>query len=103
MLEWPGRLWARAHAARRHRELRSLRADVSVLLPNSFASAWLVKRAGIRERWGYAADLRDRLLSRAVPRPAIRVHQAEYYRQLMKELGIANGPLEPGSSSRRTA
>ena len=33
----------------------------------------------------------DRLLSRAVPRPAIRVHQAEYYQQLMKGLGIANG------------
>jgi heptosyltransferase-2 len=75
--------------------LRALGADASLLLPNSFASAWLVRRAGIPERWGYAADLRKPLLSRAVPRPAIRVHQAEYYRRLLKGLGIENGPLEP--------
>ena len=30
-----------------------------------------------------------------VPRPAIRVHQAEYYRRLVKGLGIENGPLDP--------
>jgi heptosyltransferase-2 len=95
VLEWPGGLWSRAQRQSDVVKLRSLRADVSVLLPNSFASAWLVKSAGIRERWGYAADLRDRLLSRAVPRPAIRVHQSEYYRRLMKGLGIENGSLEP--------
>ena len=95
VLEWSGRLWSRAKRQADVVKLRSLRADVSVLLPNSFASAWLVKSAGIRERWGYAADLRDRLLSRAVPRPAIRVHQSEYYRRLMKGLGIENGSLEP--------
>jgi heptosyltransferase II len=75
--------------------LRMLAADVSVLLPNSFASAWLVQRAGVRERWGYATDMRRLLLSRAVPPPAIRVHQAEYYRRLVKGLGIANGSLVP--------
>src|SRR4029434_3982875 len=95
ILEWPGRLWARAQRHADVAKLRSLRADVSVVLPNSFESAWLVKRAGIRERWGYAADLRDRLLSRAVPRPAIRVHQSEYYRRLMKGLNIENGSLSP--------
>ena len=95
VLEWPGRLWSRAQRQSDVVKLGSLRADVSVLLPNSFASAWLVKSAGIRERWGYAADLRDRLLSRAVPRPTIRVHQSEYYRRLMNGLGIENGSLEP--------
>jgi len=95
VLEWPGRLWARAQRHADITKLRSLRADVSVVLPNSFASAWMVKRAGIRERWGYAADLRDRLLSRAVPRPAIRVHQSEYYRRLMKGLNIENGSVSP--------
>ncbi|HVQ14658.1 MAG TPA: lipopolysaccharide heptosyltransferase II [Vicinamibacterales bacterium] len=95
ILEWPGRVWARAQRHADVAKLRSLRADVSVVLPNSFASAWLVKRAGIRERWGYAADLRDRLLSRAVPRPPIRVHQSEYYRRLMKGLNIENGSLSP--------
>jgi heptosyltransferase-2 len=95
VLEWPGRLWSRAQRRADIAKLRSVRADVSVLLPNSFASAWLVKSAGIRERWGYAADLRDRLLSRAVPRPVIRVHQSEYYRRLMKGLNIENGSVTP--------
>ena len=95
VLEWPGRLWSRAQRRADVAKLRSLRADVGVVLPNSFASAWLVKSAGIRERWGYAADLRDRLLSRAVPRPVIRVHQSEYYRRLMKGLNIENGSVNP--------
>ncbi len=95
VLEWAGRLWSRASRRSDVAKLRSLRADIGVVLPNSFASAWLIKSAGIRERWGYAADLRDRLLSRAVPRPTIRVHQSEYYRRLMKGLDITNGPVTP--------
>jgi lipopolysaccharide heptosyltransferase II len=95
VLEWSGRLSARRARRADIAALRALGADVSVLLPNSFASAWLVHRAGIRERWGYATDMRQPLLSRGVARPAIRVHQAEYYRRLMKGLGFENGPLEP--------
>jgi len=95
VLEWAGRLWSRASRRADVAKLQSARADLGILLPNSFASAWLIKSAGIRERWGYAADLRDRLLSRAVPRPSIRVHQSEYYRRLMKGLGIENGSREP--------
>jgi heptosyltransferase-2 len=34
-----------------------------ILLPNSFAAAWLVKRAAIPDRWGYAADMRASLLN----------------------------------------
>jgi heptosyltransferase-2 len=87
-------VWSRASRRADIVKLQLLRADVGVLLPNSFASAWLIKSAGIRERWGYAADFRDRLLSRVVSRPAIRVHQSEYYRRLVKGLGIENGGVE---------
>ena len=66
-----------------------------MLLPNSFAAAWLVRRAGIRERWGYAADLRGRCCSRAIARPTRSVHQGDYYQHLVRELGIETGPLEP--------
>jgi heptosyltransferase-2 len=65
------------------------------LLPNSFASAWLVKRAGVADRWGYASDMRAPLLSRAVSRPAGSMHQGAYYQHLTRELGIDSGPLEP--------
>jgi lipopolysaccharide heptosyltransferase II len=78
--------------------LRDANAHIAVLFPNSFASAWLVKRCGITERWGYATDLRTVLLTRAVRRPRQPLHQSEYYRHLIAALGVANGPLEPALS-----
>ena len=95
VMEWAGRFLARGPRRRDEATLREARADAALLLPNSFASAWLVKQAGIPERWGYAADLRGPLLSRAVARPAIRRHQSEYYRHLVRELGVENGPVDP--------
>jgi heptosyltransferase-2 len=66
--------------------------DAALLLPNSFASAWLVRRAGIAERWGYARDLRGRLLTKPIPRLRKYGHQVEYYQALGTALGIAAGP-----------
>src|SRR6266571_1727202 len=69
--------------------------STAILFPNSFASAWLVRRARVRERWGYATDMRGGLLTRAVGRVTKPMHQGEYYQHLVRELGIATGPLEP--------
>ena len=69
--------------------------DVAILLPNSFAIAWLSRRAGLAERWGYATDWRAPLLTRAVPRPRASMHQGRYYQHLTAALGIPSGPLEP--------
>lgn len=66
--------------------------DVAVLLPNSFATAFIASRAGIPERWGYAADARSSLLTRAIPKPHGAVHQRVYYQALTAALGIAEGP-----------
>src|SRR5262249_26636093 len=74
--------------------IRGTGASVAVLFPNSFASAWLVQRSGVAERWGYSADLRGLLLTRAIRRPGRSMHQSEYYQHLIRELGIANGPPE---------
>jgi heptosyltransferase-2 len=68
---------------------------VGILLPNSFGSAWRLKRAGVAERWGYATDWRSPLLTRAVRRPRASLHQGRYYQHLIAGLGIATGPLEP--------
>ena len=73
---------------------RDAGASIAILFPNSFASAWLMRRACVPERWGYASDLRSRLLTRAVRRPKAPMHQGEYYQHLVRELGIATGPLE---------
>jgi heptosyltransferase-2 len=78
--------------------LRSAGADLAILLPNSFRSAWTANRAGIPERWGYAADLRGRLLTRRVARLRGPFHMAEYYRHLVAELTApASGHAAPAS------
>jgi heptosyltransferase-2 len=94
-LEWRGRLLARRALGQDVARLRRVSADVAILFPNSFAAAWIVRRAAIRERWGYATDLRRPLLSRAVRRPKRSVHQGEYYQHLVRALGVDTGPLEP--------
>jgi heptosyltransferase-2 len=94
-LEWSGRWYKRGRFHGDVARVREIGADVAILLPNSFASAWLVRQAAVPERWGYAADLRRRLLTRAVPRPGGSMHQGAYYQHLTRELGIDSGPLEP--------
>jgi heptosyltransferase-2 len=67
------------------------RFDTAILLPNSFAAAWIAWRAAVAERWGFATDLRGRLLTRAIPKPRGYGHQREYYQALTTALGAAAG------------
>jgi heptosyltransferase-2 len=97
-LEWSGRWWHRHALASDAARLQDIGADTAILLPNSFATAWLIRRAAIPGRWGYASDMRAPLLSRAVRRPAGSVHQGAYYQHLTRELGFDSGPLEPALS-----
>jgi heptosyltransferase-2 len=94
-LEWSGRVLTRRGLREDVARIRRTSADLAILLPNSFAAAWIVRAAAIRERWGYATDLRRPLLSRAVRTPAGSVHQGEYYQHLVRALGVEAGPLEP--------
>ena len=81
------------------RVIASGRFDVVILFPNSFHAAWVAKRAGVPERWGYRADLRGWLLTKTIPRKRRRSrevrHQAEYYQDLVRALGIDPVPVEP--------
>jgi heptosyltransferase-2 len=97
-LRWRGRApWTRAF----HGDLHTLRGQgdpaqgIAVLLPNSFAVAWVANRAGISQRWGYATDWRAPLLTRSIPVPRGSVHQGRYYQALTAALGMSMGPLEP--------
>ena len=67
------------------------RFDLGVLLPNSFASALSLWRAGIPERWGYATDARGLLLTRRcrVPASVRGQSQVYYYRAMLEGLGLA--------------
>ena len=68
--------------------LRTGAFDTAILLTNSFRTAWTARRAGIGERWGYAAGGRRVLLTRAVRRPRGERHQSEYYLDLVRALGL---------------
>ena len=76
-------------------DVTRLRAAIGILLPNSFSSAWLLKRAAVKERWGYRTDFRGPLLTKRIRRPKHKVHFGEYYSNLVRQLGIETGPLTP--------
>ena len=91
----------RGGAGARRSEAQALRRgafDASVLLPNSFGSAWAARRAGIPERWGFAGQWRRALLTRAVTGPRRRsgpIHQVARYLELVRGLGIEPVAVEP--------
>jgi heptosyltransferase-2 len=67
------------------------RFDLGVLLTNSFASAFQLFRAGVKERWGYATDGRRLLLTRSCPVPEEVRGESEvyYYRAMLAGVGLA--------------
>jgi heptosyltransferase-2 len=77
------------------RALAAGQHDLALLLPNSFRAAWLVRRAGVRQRWGYAGDGRGWLLTRGIHRPERPGHHVAYYQHLTSALGIPSGAADP--------
>jgi lipopolysaccharide heptosyltransferase II len=75
--------------------------DTALLFPNSFRSAWAVRRGGVGERWGYAGNLRSPLLTRTVATPPDRVHQSRYYADLVRGLGLPVAESPPRVSVRQ--
>jgi len=72
------------------RELRARKFDLALLLQNAFDAAWLVWRAAVPERIGYARDGRSPLLTNAVPAPRpgeIPLHEKFYYLELLRRAG----------------
>jgi heptosyltransferase-2 len=86
------------HESRGHaRDAAQLRTDLdlAILLPNSFASAFVVWQAGVPERWGYATDGRGLLLTRRcrVDEGVRGRSQVYYYRAMLDGLGlVTEGP-----------
>jgi heptosyltransferase-2 len=96
--EWRGSLRNRQALTNDVERVKAAQVDLAILFPNSFASAWALHRAAVQQRWGYAADLRRPLLTRAITRPGGSRHQGAYYQHLVLQLGMPNGPLEPSLS-----
>src|SRR5688572_18818763 len=81
------------------RALQEGKFDLGVLFPNSFSSAWVLRRAGVPERWGVARNARGFLLTRRsrntdsgfIRRSRVSGgggHHADYYRALVRGLSI---------------
>jgi heptosyltransferase II len=71
-------------------DLSQARFDCAILLPNAFSAAWLVWRAKIPQRIGYARDGRSFLLTEAVQVPGrgeIPAHETYYYLELLRRAG----------------
>ena len=79
------------------RQLSRGRYDLAVLFQNAFEAAAITALAGIPNRYGYATDGRWFLVTHRVPMtPGLRRrHQAEYYLELLRPLGIPIDPLPP--------
>jgi len=69
------------------RELRRNKYDLAVIFPRSFESALWMRLAGIKRRWGYRAEGRSFLLTRATksPRGYRRTHRIDYYYHLLDD------------------
>lgn len=75
--------------------LRAGRFDLAILLPNSFRSAWVARRAGIPQRWGATAGARGWLLTRKARIAGRGRHQAIRYLDLMRALDISTAEDVP--------
>ena len=86
-----GGRFALAGAIRRHRP------ETALLLTDSLSSAILASLALVPERIGYAAEFRDALLTRRVPRsaPARSAPRVEEYLALARAAGIAVADPRP--------
>ncbi|MBP8984811.1 MAG: lipopolysaccharide heptosyltransferase II [Syntrophobacterales bacterium] len=73
-------------------ELKARQFDAAILLQNAVEAAIIARLAGIPVRAGYDSDCRGLLLTHSVgrTREIRRVHQVDYYLEMVKALGFAS-------------
>lgn len=73
-------------------ELRRKKFDAAILLQNAIEAAIIAVAAGIDVRAGYNSDGRGLLLTHTIrrTREILKVHQIDYYLEMVKALGCAN-------------
>ncbi len=76
--------------------LKNHHFDTGLLLTNSFASAFLFSLAKLPQRWGYANEGRQLLLTKAVKEKKRKKssHQVQYYLNLLSGLGLKTYPAQ---------
>lgn len=90
-------------------ELKKGNYDLGILLTNSFSSAWWFWRGHVGNRIGFAGNVRNWLLTKAVPFPKERQaqHLVLTYKALLEPLGISPSATPPklyvSAEERKTA
>jgi heptosyltransferase-2 len=69
--------------------------DVTILLTNSFSSAWIAWQAKIKRRIGYKDHGRRFLLTDPIDKPKAKMHQVDLYKKLLEPLGISRSKTTP--------
>lgn len=71
--------------------------DLGILLTNSFSSAWRLWRGKVANRIGFAGNMRNILLNKAVPFPENKEsqHLVLTYKDLLKPMGIPLSKTPP--------
>lgn len=99
------------------REIQAFKPDSGLLLTNSIGSALALRMAGVTPLFGYATEHRKFLLKESLPVPQKRLHQVEYYLELLnfysrrpvlypidpKEKKDPSVVIHPGASKRERA
>lgn len=78
-------------------EIQRNEYDLGILLTNSFSSAWWLWRGRVKNRLGFACNLRSCLLTKAIPFPTNKAtqHLVLTYKELLKPLGIPLSDTPP--------
>lgn len=66
------------------KRITDYRANVTLVLPNSFGAALIMRYAGASHLYGYSTEHRSFLMERSIAAPPFRVHQTEYYLRLLQ-------------------
>lgn len=66
------------------KEIEAFKPDFGLLLTNSIGSALALRLWGVSPLAGFSTEHRKFLLKRSIPAPAHRLHQREYYLELLK-------------------
>ena len=77
--------------------------DAGLLLPNSIASAIALRYAGISHLIGYSSEHRGFLLHQSARVPSRRMHQTEYYRNLLRLFNIEPVPYPVAASDMKNS
>ncbi len=93
--------WSRARRFASAGEIRRHRPDTALLLTDSLSSAILAALAWVPERVGYAAEFRDLLLTRSVPRgaPSRSTPRVQEYIRLGRAAGLEVAETLPSLES----